>query len=233
MSTPVSSVSEVNEQLASAKLSDQDETRPPADATVGDTKPKADPDLWKPHPPTEECPVCLVPLPLENEKSAYWACCGKLLCSACVEEHYRAQRMTDMKREKKKQPPLEFTCAFCRSPVHGNDSELISRYEKRVKKGDTYAMIYLAYKYRDGSAGFRRDEVKAFELLQMAADLGSADAIGRFGSWAVNERSTSISDYTKAMKYFEKAAAKGHVLSRTSLAALLAQEGENELAIKH
>ena len=66
---PVDSVSEVNDQLASTKLSDQDEAdatvgaqdeaKPPADAAVGDTDTMEDPELWKPHPPSEECPVCM------------------------------------------------------------------------------------------------------------------------------------------------------------------------------
>ena len=37
VSTLADSVAEVNDQLASAKLSDQDEAKPPADAAAGDT----------------------------------------------------------------------------------------------------------------------------------------------------------------------------------------------------
>ena len=131
---PDDSVSEVNDQLASTKLSDQDEATPPVEA---ETKPKEHPDLWKPHPPTEECPVCMVPLPLDNAKSMYFACCGKTLCFACCDEHDRALHVTNRKRGKKKLPPLEFTCAFCRIPHHKSDSELISRLEKRIEKDDT------------------------------------------------------------------------------------------------
>ena len=133
VSIPIDSLSEVNDQLETVKLSDQDE----ADATVGDTKTKEDPDLWKPPPPTEECPVCMVPLPLDNAKSMYFACCGKTLCFACCDEHDRALHVTNRKRGKKKLPPLEFTCAFCRIPHHKSDSELISRLEKRIEKDDT------------------------------------------------------------------------------------------------
>ena len=137
-----------------------------------------------------------------------------------------------MKRSKKKLPPLEKTCAFCRSPIHENDSELISRYEERVDNGDTQAMVYLAYKVRDGSNGLRKDEAKAFELFNRAADLGSAEAIAQLGT-AAYERSASISDRTKAKEYFEDGARKGDVLSRTTLGALFADEGNIDLAIKH
>jgi hypothetical protein len=84
MSTLVDWVSEAAEQLETVKLSDHDEAWPHADTTAGDTNPKEDPELWKPPSPTEECPVCLVPLPLKPDKAMYWACCGKRLCMACA-----------------------------------------------------------------------------------------------------------------------------------------------------
>ena len=97
------SVTMVNDKLESVKLSGQDE----ADATVEDTNPTEDPELWKAPTPLEECPVCLVPLLLNNANHMYWACCGKRLCYACCEEHARALRVTNRKRDKKKLPPLE------------------------------------------------------------------------------------------------------------------------------
>ena len=234
VSTPVDSVSEVKAQLASAKLSDQDEATPPADAAAGDTNnPKEDPDLWKPHPPKEECPVCLVPLPLKNAQSIYWSCCGKMICNACREEHKRALNVTNKKRDKKKQPPLEFTCPFCRSPLHKNDSELISRYEERIGKDDTRAMVQLGKMLRGDRADGKKDEAKAFELFHRAADLGSAEAVGQLGTWALNGCSDSIPDRTKTKEYFEKAAVRGDVLFRATLASLLAEEENYDLAIKH
>ena len=229
-SAPVDSVSEVNDQLASAKLSDHDEA-PPVDEAK--PKPKEHPELWKPQPPTEECPVCMVPLALAQDKSMYWACCGKIVCCACCEEHDRALRVTNRKREKKKQAPLEETCAFCRSPLHEDDSELISRYGERIEKGDTVAMTNLAYMNLHGSDGLRKDEAKAFELFQMAADLGSAEATGMLGRFLAEDRFTSTPNTTKGQEYFEDAAAKGHIASRYHLAVLLADEGHIDLAIKH
>ena len=118
VSTPVHSVSEVNDRLETVKLADQDEARPPADAAVGDTDTMEDPELWKPHPPSEECPVCLVPLPLEREKTMYWACCGKLVCTACCAEHDRALTVTNRKREKKKKSSLAKNLRhFTRTPA--------------------------------------------------------------------------------------------------------------------
>ena len=57
---------------------------------------------------------------------------------------------------------------------------------------------------------------------------------GRLGTWAANERPTSSTqNRRKTKEYFEDAAAKGYVLSRTTLAVLLSKEGNYDLAIKH
>jgi TPR repeat protein len=136
-----------------------------------------------------------------------------------------------MKRSKKKLPPLEVTCAFCRSPIHENESELISRHEKRVNKGDTGAMIRLAGWYMKGKHGLRKNDEKAIKLFQMAADLGSAEAIGQLGNLAIDGQFPSVP--TKAKECIENAAVKGHVLSRACLAALFMREGSSDLAIKH
>ena len=172
----------------------------------------------------------MVPLPSENRKTTYWACCGKMLCTACCEEHERALRATNRKREKKKQPPLEQTCAFCRSPLHKNDAEFLRRFEERVGKDDTVAMKNLAGMYMEGEHGLIKDEVKASELLNRAADLGSAEVIGHL---AAKGWSDSILDRTRFKEYLEDAAAKGHVISRAALASLLAGEDNYDLAIKH
>ena len=242
---PVDSVSEVNDQLASTKLSDQDEAdatvgaqdeaKPPADAAVRDTDTMEYPDLWKAHPPTEECPVCMVPLPLESDKCTYWACCSKRICTACCEEHDRALAVTNRKREKKKQPPLEKSCAFCRSHIYKNDAELVMLYDKRVFKDDTRAMINLAGMYLHGLGGLRKNNKKFVELLNRAAGLGSAEAIGQLGAAAANGWLDSTSDTcnTKAKEYLENAAKKGDVHSRHNLGNVLEGEGNFELAIKH
>ena len=231
VSTPAGSVAEAADQLASTKLSDQDEAKPPTDA--GETKPKEDPELWKPLTPTEECPVCMVPLPLENGNCTYWACCSKRVCTACSKEHERAQRVTNMKREKKKQPPLEKTCAFCRTPLPRNDAEEISRYEEKISKDDTRAMINLAGMYLQGAKGLRKNDEKAFELLNRAADLGSLDAIALLGQHISFGHLDNIKDESIGREYLKDSAVKGNVHSQHSLGTILYKEGNIALAIKH
>ena len=123
-------ISAAADQLASLEV-----TAGQANAKSSDST-DADPELWKPPPPAEECPVCFVPLPLPADESSYWVCCGKMICAACMEETIRATNIINKKRAKKKQPPLEHACSFCRTLRVLTSSSFVSRFEERVRKGD-------------------------------------------------------------------------------------------------
>jgi len=43
-----------------------------------------DEKLFKEHPPSEEeCPICMLPLPININQSIFKSCCGKLICKGC------------------------------------------------------------------------------------------------------------------------------------------------------
>ena len=44
----------------------------------------SDEDLFKQPPPREECPICMLPLPLDDGETDYQACCGKVICCGCM-----------------------------------------------------------------------------------------------------------------------------------------------------
>jgi len=213
---------EVADQLAAVHLSG-------GDAGAEGT----DPELWKPHPPTEECPVCLVPLPLEHDQVTYWPCCGQTVCDACEAETDRALCITNRKREAKELPPMDTSCAFCRVPIPENGSELIKRYEERVEKGDLTAMVNLAAKYRDGQDGLARDEAKALELLQRAADLGCPEAIMKLGCFFFDGELGLVKAQEIALVCIEDAAKKGNVISRHLLGCIVEDLQQHDLAIRH
>ena len=191
-----------------------------------------DPELWKPHPPTEECPLCFVFLPLLEDESTYWVCCGKIICNGCKSETARATKVINAKRAKKKQPPLDNGCPFCRSIPNDTESE----YEERMRKGDSEAACSLALHYRDGHTDMNipKDETKSLELLHHAADdLGCSVAIyvlGRMYSYGLDG---APKDRVKGRKYLEDAIKMGNANARNSLACILAEEGVMDLAIRH
>ena len=123
-----SDASAAAEEFASLKVSGDDCNS----SDTPDGEQALDPELWKPHPTTEDCPVCFVPLPLAAHESTYFACCGKSICTACSMETIRAENVMNAKRAKKKQPPLDHACPFCRVV----STVSLSKFEDRIRKGD-------------------------------------------------------------------------------------------------
>ena len=111
---------EVTEDQANTKSSADGAARPSEDGER-----VLDPELWKPHPPTEDCPVCFVPLPLDQAEFSYWVCCGKIICPACSWETARAELVINAKRAEKKQPPLDHACSFCRLAADASEPCLL------------------------------------------------------------------------------------------------------------
>ena len=181
----------------------------------------------------EDCPVCLVPLPLDGYDTVYWPCCGKRLCCACVNETRRATRVTNRKRVNNLLPPFTIdTCAFCRTVSYKDNAELIQRFETRIEKGDGRAAYNLAGRYRHGDNNFPRDEKKALQLYHRAADLGCISASGHLGFlYAFGEEGVERDTFT-GRKFLETAVKEGSVDALYYLGCLEQGEGKMELALK-
>ncbi|EJK64892.1 hypothetical protein THAOC_14321, partial [Thalassiosira oceanica] len=113
-------------------------------------------------PEGDFCPICTLPIPLPMEDhSVFKACCMKMICNGCA---VAAQQrgMCD--------------CAFCRTPMAGNDADGLAMIQARVSKNDPAAIHFLGQKYYFGTLGLQKDARKAFELWEEAAELGSIDA---------------------------------------------------------
>ena len=199
---------------------------------VDETSSVLDPELWKPHLPNEDCPLCFVPLPVNETEYAYFVCCGRTLCSACVAETIRAGEIINKKRAKKKQPPIDHTCSFCRTKPDTTGS----KYEERIRKGDGRAACNLALKYRDGedSMSILKNEAKSLELFHHAADdLGDSTAMGELGRMYWYGEDGVETDETKGRKYAENAVKMGNAHARYFLGCIKAEEGNIVLAIRH
>lgn len=206
------------------------------DAGESETKTDDDPELWKPHPPNEDCPVCMVPLPHEfiaSHQCAYLTCCSKTLCHACIEEHTRVWRITNKKRKKKELPPIDPTCPFCRTPAHKGDAEYLNRLEAHVQKGSISAIMNMAVDYKLGSSGLPRSEAKSLELFRRAADLGDADAICEIGRRHESGEGGFLKNVDEGRQHMKTAAMMGSVMARHNLACLEASERNYDLTVKH
>ena len=211
-----------------------DDDKKPGDA---DTPSKTDegPAIvpFVPPSPTEECPLCFVPLPRLNDDVMYMACCGKMFCAACFSESCRVLDKTNSKRAEKKLKPFPWLCPFCRAPLPESDEVFVRRYEKRAKKGDSHGMFNLAVAYRDGENGLAKDPRRSFELLHRAADLEKVDAISELGRMYAFGVSGVSKDKRKGREFLKRAAEKWHALALVNLSVLEETKGEIELAVAY
>ena len=182
--------------------------------------------LFKDHPPNEDCPICMLPLPLDTGQTEFKSCCGKIICSGCI----YAMAMEDIKKGKKELE--EHLCAFCRTPETSSDEERNRMLEKLVEKGNADAFYRLAFYYAEGSDGMPQDHQKANELWLKAGELGCAKAYSKLGYSYDNGRGVEI-DKMKAKHYWEFAAMNGNVHARFNLGALELMAGNHQRAYKH
>ena len=162
----------------------------------------------------EDCPICMLLLPLSNE-CAYKPCCGKMICMAC---HVSLTRDC---------------CPFCNTPRHQSEDEAKKRLLKRIEQyNDPEAMIILASYYNIGKEGFRADHLKAAELLHRAVELGSAGAHFNLGQMYSLGRGVEL-DKKKAVHHYQMAAILGSEVARYHLGTIVGNEGNDKLAMRH
>jgi len=224
---------EVTDGQANAKSFDSSSDGPARPSEEEDAH-VLEPELWRPHPPTTECPVCFVPLPLEEGDSVYLVCCGKSVCLACTMENLRATKVINAKRKKKKQPPLDHACPFCRTIP--NKKNLKEQFKERIRKGDRQAACSLAFIYRDGDdfMNIPKNEAKSLKLLHHAADdFGFPLAMAQLGVFYFHGVHGARKDEVKGQNYLENAVKMGNVFARFHLGRIEKEEGNIDLAIRH
>ena len=71
-----------------------------------------------------ECPICFLPMPLDEDKSPFYTCCSKTICQGCDYTHH-VQNGSE-------------SCPFCRELAVDEEEEKKKRKRvmKRVKAND-------------------------------------------------------------------------------------------------
>ena len=168
-------------------------------------------------PEGDFCTICTLPIPLPMEHHSVSAsCCMKRICKGC-----------DLAAQKRGM----FDCAFCRTPIAGNDVDALAMVQARVAKKDPAAIYMLGQKYFYGVNGLQKDMQSGVELWTEAAELGSIEAIFDLG--VAYARRNGVQDKAKAAEYYTKAAMKGHVQSRHNLGYIEGQKGNCDRAVRH
>ena len=82
--------------------------------------------LFKDHPPPEECPICLLLLPVDIKQSPFMTCCGKTICTGCYYAMIKSEKDGGGKAD---------LCPYCRTSAKCSKKEGINRIKRLMDKG--------------------------------------------------------------------------------------------------
>ena len=188
--------------------------------------------------PQDECLLCCYLLPIKENESSYYSCCGQMICDGCIIAKQRTLIIgTNVKKpiEGSKEEELEFTrilsseqimvCPFCRAEDPTNDNEILKRLWTRIDEyKDPKAMHHLGVYYMKGEYGLSKNLKKAEELQQRAYDLGDP-------AYGLAELYTKhIPDQARMMKYLQEGVERGNTHCMNKLAICAAKSRNHEEA---
>ena len=88
----------------------------------------------------DDCPICSLPLPLDEKQIVFRPCCTKLVCNGCVAAAWK-RGIRD--------------CPFCRAPTP-DESQILAVIQKRADAGDPMAIWDLEINIVADSTVWRR-----------------------------------------------------------------------------
>ena len=163
-----------------------------------------------------DCPICLLPLPLDLDCYTMRSCCSKIICDGCSVA-FTMQQMQQMLDEK---------CPFCRKPVPTEEENIRYRM-KRIEANDPIAMC------QEGTRSYAKgDYSSAFEYFSKAAKLGDADAHS-YLALMYHDGHGVEKDEKKEIYHYEEAAIGGHPSARFNLALIDRKRYGRDRATKH
>ena len=164
-----------------------------------------------------ECPICCLPLSIDQNTMNLSSCCSQLICDGC--EH--ANRIREMNGG------LEHKCPFCREPAVTSMEEIVKNAMKRVKANDPAAICEMGkQRYNEG------DCEGAFQYYTKAAKLGNMCAHNCLACLYMDGEGVE-KDTKKAVYHFEEAAIGGHPEARIYLGNIESRNGREGRAAKH
>ena len=157
----------------------------------------------------EDCPICMIPLPLRRADSLFKFCCGKNICGGCHMENKRVASNSASK-----------LCPFCRSPPTEGFEERAKLIQERIDKGDAEAIFNAGTYYANGQFGFEVNKGKAIALFTRAAKLDHGRGCARLAyAYLIGDFGLE-KNVQKARYYFERAVRVGDIEAHHNLAVM-------------
>ena len=181
----------------------------------------SDEDLFKMPSPKDDCAICSLRLPLEEELCSYQPCCGQMLCGACLSDMIANTPGVSQQ-----------LCPFCREPEDRLLREVVERFKRRADLNDPWACFNLGCKYNRGTMGLPENHAKALLCWLKAGEMGISEAFSLV-SQAFRCGTGVERDKEKEIHFDKRAAMLGHHISRHNLGARELTAGDHSLAMKH
>ena len=165
-----------------------------------------------------DCPICFLPLSLDNDKSTLMSCCCKKICNGC--NYANVMREEEMRLKK--------SCPFCRRPLPKSKEGAYRNYMKRIEVNDPAALRHMGGKRcREG------DYKGAADYFKKAAKLGDAESHFQLSILYQDGEGGVEKDEKKEVYHLEEAAIGGHPVARHDLGVIENDNGRKERAVKH
>ncbi len=165
-----------------------------------------------------DCPICMIPLQIEPDKTVMTVCCSKEICLGCY--------YANLKREK--EAKLKNKCPFCRLPAPDTIAEAERNQRKRVAEADDPVALREVGSYLSDQG----DCEIAFEYWTKAAALG--DVAAHYQLSCVYYTGKGVEkDEKKRVYHLEQAAIGGHPNARSIIGCVEMTNGQHDRAIKH
>jgi hypothetical protein len=164
-----------------------------------------------------ECPICCLPLSLDESQFGVFSCCCKRICHGC----YHANK------QREREQGLEQKCPFCREPLPKTQEDIKQNYTNRAKVNDPIALFQVGVKCLD-----KGDYQGAFEYFTKAAALGDMDAHYNL-SIMYHMGDCVEKDLKKEMHHLEEAAIGGHPWARYNLGMHEGVNGREDRGYRH
>mmetsp|Transcript_36280 Transcript_36280/g.61860 ORF Transcript_36280/g.61860 Transcript_36280/m.61860 type:complete len:298 (-) Transcript_36280:117-1010(-) len=177
--------------------------------------------LFQSHENMQECPICMLPLPIEGDDVAFRACCGNYLCLGCL---YRV--MLEGKG-------LKCPCPFCRSPPYTSNDEYMKWLKRLTETNNPGAICQLASHYNEGSFDLGKDQGKAIRLWKKSGQMDSDYGRSYYNIASSYLRTKIRGNVNRIIYYFEKAAIKGSVNARVNVGRIERDAGNMDRATRH
>jgi len=161
---------------------------------------------WSP-PPRDECPICFVPLPIDDNSTSYRPCCGMIVCKGCIADQVQMFIRDSGDEMQEEMIKALNQCMFCRTNMYGKSDELnrAAAENNRPEGMFRVGLLYLA----------DENNQEGMKWLKRATVLGCGKAAEKIGDILLED-----DNETQARFYFNKAAELGRVQSFVKLGSI-------------